>query len=200
VAYTPDWESLADALKRVIDAGASEGEGKIDLCRAIADKKIAIRVRIAAKDIMKGHVFTDRNVGVPPHLIPADFDWTHSQPVNPWSIGPAPGQHYAWIEDWKTRPLDLIELSPADVIEILCSGKSGKVYSGTARDEAAAIRALTAELKSNPQLKRDDAAAWCKTSGYKVSERGFQSRVWPKARRQANLPELAPPGRKKKTR
>jgi hypothetical protein len=133
VAYTPDWEPLADALKRVTAAGASEGEGKIDLCRAIADKKIAVRVRIAASDTKGGSSFTGRNIRVPPHLTPADFDWTHSKPVRPWSIGPAPGQHYSWIEDWKSRPIDLIELSTDDVAKVLSSAASNDTTSQYAR-------------------------------------------------------------------
>jgi hypothetical protein len=200
VAYTPDWEPLADALKRVTAAGASEDEGKIDLCRAIADKKIAIRVRIAASDTKGGSSFTGRNISVPSHLSPADFDWTHSQPVRPWPIGPAPGQHYSWIEDWKKRPLDLIELSTSDVIGVLCGGEEGRISSAIIKYETAATKALATQLKSNPQLTRAEAATWCKASGHNVSDRGFQNRVWPKAREQAGLQAKAPPGRKKSTR
>jgi hypothetical protein len=199
VAYTPDWEPLADALKRVIAAGTSEGEGKIDLCRAVADRKIAIRVRIAANDYMKGKVFKRRNIGVPPHLNPDDFDWTHSQPLNPWPIGPAPEQAYSWFEDWKPRPLDLIELWTADVIEVLCGTQSGTVSLATAGVETAATKALATHLKSNPQLSRADAAEWCKTSGYSLSDRGFQNRVWPEARVHAGLPKKGPPGRKRES-
>jgi hypothetical protein len=50
VAYTPDWEPLADALKRVVDSGISEDEAKPDLCRAVADHKIDVRVRIEKSD------------------------------------------------------------------------------------------------------------------------------------------------------
>ena len=40
MAYTPDWEPLADALKRIVAAGSDEEEAKNDLCRAVADRKI----------------------------------------------------------------------------------------------------------------------------------------------------------------
>ena len=45
MAYTPDWEAIADALKRVMATGTTEDEAKTDLCRALADRKIDIRVR-----------------------------------------------------------------------------------------------------------------------------------------------------------
>jgi hypothetical protein len=126
VAYLPDWEPLADALRRVIEAGSTEPQAKIDLCRAVADKKISIRVRIAPSDDgMRGRVFPFGNVGVPPHLAVQDFDWVQSRPLKPWSIGPMPGQHYSWIGGWENRPLDLIELSTADVIVILCGAGTG---------------------------------------------------------------------------
>ena len=48
MAYTPDWEPLADALKRVLATGVDKDEARVDLCRAVADRKIHIRVRIAA--------------------------------------------------------------------------------------------------------------------------------------------------------
>jgi hypothetical protein len=180
-------------------AGTSEDEAKTDLCHAMADGKINVRVRIAAKDIMRGKNFTGLNIEVPPHLIPADFDWTHSQPVNSWRIGPAVGQHYTWIEEWKNRPLDLIELSTADVIEVLCRRKDEGRVSATVQRETDAIEALAKHLESNPNLTRTEAKAWCKTSGFSVSNRGLESRVWPKARQQAGLQALAPAGRKRKS-
>lgn len=68
MAYTPDWERLADALQRVMAAGASEDESKLDLCRAVADGKIRVRVRIAGSG---NRVFSGGNVRVPPILGPA---------------------------------------------------------------------------------------------------------------------------------
>jgi hypothetical protein len=122
VAYTPDWESLADALKRVIATGVSEDEAKTDLCRAVADRKIDVRVRVAASDYgMRGRIFSDGNVGVPAHLDPRDFDWVQSRPLAQWPIGPRRGEHYSWIEGWGNRPLDLIELSTGDVMNVLCN-------------------------------------------------------------------------------
>jgi len=71
--------------------------------------------------------------------------------------------------------------------------------SGTkARDETAAIKALAAQLKANPQMKRVDAVGWCHKSGYKLGKRAFD-RVWPQARERAGLARIAAPGRKSKS-
>jgi hypothetical protein len=197
VAHTPNWEPLADALNRVTATGVSEDEAKTNLCRAVADRKIDVRVRIAATDHgTRGRVFSDGNVGVPPHLGHSDFDWVQSRPFAQWPIGPKRGEHYAWIGGWQNHPLDLIELSTADVVEILCSGADAKISSATAGIETAASNALASHLKRNPNLKRAEAVEWCRATGYKLSDRGFQSRVWPTARAQAGLEAKAPPGRK----
>jgi hypothetical protein len=199
MVYTPDWEPLADALKRVIATGVSEDEAKMDLCRAVADRKIDVRVKISASDYgMRGQVFSDGNVDVPPHLRPSDLDWAQSRPLAEWPIGPRPGEHYAWIGGWKNRPLDLIELWTADVIDILCDGDK-EIPSPTAGHETAAIKALASYLKSNPKMRKADAEKWCSASGHKLTGRGFQDRVWPTARTQAGLESKAPAGRKRES-
>ena len=43
MAYVPDWEQLAEALKRVIEASFSRSEAQRDICRAIIDGKIKVR-------------------------------------------------------------------------------------------------------------------------------------------------------------
>src|SRR4051794_3997919 len=102
-------------------SGTTEDEAKIDLCRAMADRKINVRVRIAAGDDyhMQGQVFAGRNVAAPPHLTPGDLDWMQSRPLRRWSIGPVGPQNYNWLGGWKEHPIDLIELSTHDVVDVL---------------------------------------------------------------------------------
>lgn len=128
MAYTPDWEPLADALKRVMAAGIDEGEAKIDLCRAVADRKIDVRVKIAATERGVRGLFSDGNVGVPQHLRPDDLDWVHSRPFAKWRIGPRPGEHYGWIGGWENRSLHLIELSTRDLMDVLCSDNQPQAH------------------------------------------------------------------------
>ncbi len=69
----------------------------------------------------------------------------------------------------------------------------------TAGDETAATKALVSHLQTNPDLKREDAAKWCKEEGYTLSGRGLKDRVWPQARVTAGLPAKGLPGRKRKS-
>jgi hypothetical protein len=201
VAYTPDWEPLSDALKRVMAMGAGENDAKTDLCSAIADRKINVRVKVSASECgMPRRFFSGANVDVPTPLTPGDLDWEQSRPFAKWRIGPRPPEHYTWIGSWEDRAIDLVEVSTVDVIEILPAGPEGKTSAATSKQENEAIKALTSYLKSKPQLTRAEALVWCKDSGFNLTGRGFQSRVWPKARTQAGLQPLAPSGRKKSMR
>ena len=115
--YIPDWEPLSDAVKRIMASSVEESEAKADLCHAIADRKISVRVILAGG---KG-VFSGGNVAPPVHLEPDDLDWGNSRPRAPWSIGPMLGQHYAWLDGWKKELFDRVEVSTADVLEKLCT-------------------------------------------------------------------------------
>jgi hypothetical protein len=116
VLYSPEWEALADALKCVVAAtGVSEQQAKTDICNAMADRKIEVRV------ISGERTFSGGNVGVPRRLNPDDFDWSHSRPLKQWFIGPMPGQHYSW--NGSNVPISLVEVSTADVREVLSNVK-----------------------------------------------------------------------------
>jgi hypothetical protein len=79
------------------------------------------------------------------------------------------------------------------------SQKSFRVSGATVGEETAAITALASQLRSVPGMTRAEAARWCSGVNFKLSERGFQNRVWPRARAQAGLQAKALPGRKRKS-
>jgi hypothetical protein len=84
------------------------------------------------------------------------------------------------------------------VCQLRQSTSSKPVPFATAGQETAAIELLSAHLKSNPDLTRKEAADWCTEKGFATSARGFQSRIWPGARREAGLDAKARAGRKRK--
>jgi hypothetical protein len=114
MAYVPDWERLFDALKRVVAVGVSVDEAKLALSRAIADRKIRVRLTVESDEdpavrwnrmLDSGQInstqaleyFEDVNVGVPRELASHDFDWENSRPFKPWSIRP---------REWQIEPRD----------------------------------------------------------------------------------------------
>jgi hypothetical protein len=204
VAYTPDWETLADALQRVKSTGLTEDKAKRDVCLALSDQKIRVQIRIA--DTAAGMPGETRSAGVviPRDLTPDDFDWVLSRPLKPWSIGPASvAEHYFWVSGTESRRIALIKLFRADVTKILCGGARAnnnfEKKPTTAAQESAAIKALASHLKTNRDLKRADALSWCQENGFSITGRGFQARVWPQARNEAGLEPIAAAGRKRKS-
>ena len=107
MAYLPKWELLGDVLKRVLAAPKTEQQAKVEICNAIADREIDVRVFHGERSYEGG------NVSVPKLLKPADLDWGRSRPFEPWLIGPMPGQHYFW--DPERLRIDLVQVSTADV-------------------------------------------------------------------------------------
>jgi hypothetical protein len=85
-----------------------------------ADKKIRVQVTIAAQTSDIAGTLIGANVKIPPHLMPGDFDWANSRPVQPWSTGPRD-----WKSDerhsfsWRDRPISLIEVRTADIIAFI---------------------------------------------------------------------------------
>jgi len=68
----------------------------------------------------------------------------------------------------------------------------------TAADQKRATDLLRDQLTTNKDLKRADAWAICHRHFPKLSQRSFQSHVWPDARVAAGLGRTAPPGPKRK--
>jgi hypothetical protein len=208
MAYVPEWERLSVALTRVMSAGVPEDKAKTDICNAIADRKIRVRFLVAKAEecslffemVTVGTVRHGEEVDIPSPLTPGDFNWGLSRPLKPWQrIG-------GWLRAlWGWWHFQWLELSRADVTKVLIASDNGDGISAgsarTAAQESAAIKALHLHLTQLPNphhLKYDDALKWCWQNGFAISDRGFQARVWPRARILAGLPEKAPPGRKSK--
>jgi hypothetical protein len=77
--------------------------------------------------------------------------------------------------------------------------KSQRVLAARPGDETTAIRALAQHLRSNRDEKKGEALLWCRIAGFKLTPRGFQDRVWPRAREQAGLEAKARAGRKRES-
>jgi hypothetical protein len=201
VRYTPDWEPLADALTRVIATGLNEDEAKTDICSAMADRKVNVQVRVAENERgLPRKFFEGFRVGVPRDLKPGDLDWAHSRPHGQWRIGPVGPDSYSdpyWT--WKTRRIDRVELATADVLWIFGSPKSTVKRGEINDDEEKAAVTLGDLLIRNQHLKKADAFKQCQEQYPKLKKRGFEQRVWAKARQLAKLRPKASPGRKPKS-
>ena len=68
--------------------------------------------------------------------------------------------------------------------------------SATTAIETNAKTFLANCLRANPEMKRNDALIACKKKFPELSGRGFKGRVWPDARKEANLEPRGRPGRK----
>lgn len=150
--YVQKWQPLAGALKRIMDSGVPEGQAKIEICCAVADKEIETRVIVDAADRdYAGAMLQGGNLMVPPRLGPGDFDWTRSRPFKAWSCGPIRPESYFDDRPWKRRSITLIELYVPDILRIWLQEKDFRPVDaitvtdnqpdGRAGDEEAAIGA-----------------------------------------------------------
>jgi hypothetical protein len=128
VAYTPEWEAIGNALKRLAASAVSESEAKRDLCSAISDGAIAIRVRLAADRYrcLPASVIPGSDLPLPLDLSPEHLDWQRSRPLQPWAM--AQRQPGEWVTTFASRAghlvdrnIELIEVRRPDV---------GKVFGG----------------------------------------------------------------------
>jgi hypothetical protein len=207
VRYVQERVPLAEARGLVESSGLSKDEAELDICRAIADRKIRLRCQVIGVQAAGGLPNNLYRWRIPSRLTPQDFNWEDSLTIAPW---PVDTQYMFQIHPRATRPNQRIylsvELSTSDVRRVLYGGRSpsqpanedsGRVPS-TSATESVATKALASQLRDNPDLKKADAKNWCASAGYQLGARGFQSRVWPKARTLAGLPAIGSPGRKQR--
>ena len=113
----PERESLLEALKRVVDAGAPVDLAKGRICTDIAQDQIRICPYVASEFTGKPDVQlrSKRQYRVPPRLAPGDFDWDNSRPLRPWPVDRTAR------DGWEDTPITFLELRTEDVIDRLCS-------------------------------------------------------------------------------
>jgi hypothetical protein len=111
--------------------GANEHQAKLDICRAVADRNIAMKVHLHADPTRQlgETVLNGINLSVPWNLAPNDFNWHRSLPSvrlrERWSIIASQPQETvlmfaARVGHLVDRTVRLIEVSSRDVTRILC--------------------------------------------------------------------------------
>jgi len=128
VACTPEWETIKEALKRVVAAGLPKEQAKRDLCRAMADRKIHLQLTTVADPRLNLPELTFEYSEVSRHLSPKDIDWSNSRPSpDSRAWGPTPKNSAEPnsvflsrnIGFWD-RTIVLIEVRSAQVTRIFC--------------------------------------------------------------------------------
>jgi hypothetical protein len=69
----PEWERLADALKRVVASGVTEGEAKAAICNAIADRSVTVRLFVGNIEGADIFLLEGWERDVPPSRTPPNF-------------------------------------------------------------------------------------------------------------------------------
>jgi hypothetical protein len=182
------FESLSDAVRRLESKGFTRKRAQRAICDVLYDRRFLKRLLWAERETPSAIVVR------PQHLrrlggvsSPADdIDWETSSLKRP-------------LLNSRGKRLVKIEIQVSDVSWYLEGGDLSASTKPTSGEETGAIRALSAQLSKNKDMKVADAKAWCASEGYELSGNGFTYRVWPKAREAAGLSLKAPPGRKPKS-
>ena len=220
MARNPALERLPSALKRAMATGRSRHEAHADICRAIDEGKVRFQLSVWFTDDdklsglhsgiasrLREELQSGKNPTAARGLLEQQLLYPLMRPtVNPTDIpSPLSSRALDWRkssfkEPWTLRKTSITSPTRCHVGIELFRDDVGKILRRSAvRDETAAIEALAAHLKKDPDLRREDAVAWCRAQNFIISVRGFQSRVWPRARIEAGLGSLAPSGRKRKS-
>jgi hypothetical protein len=86
----PTWESLGDALARVMAVREPDvEEAQTLICQVIADRRVEVLVmtdRHEVKQRSGKYQLSGSDLEIPLHLKPSHFDWDSSRPVKAWSV------------------------------------------------------------------------------------------------------------------
>ena len=117
--YVSRWEALAASLLRAMNSSLNEQSAKIQICNAIADGAIAVRVQVDGSDPdIPGMILSGMEVDLPLRLQPANFDWDKSIPLFGVRTGPDEGRGLDPSWKWTRRSIAVLELYTEDVIKI----------------------------------------------------------------------------------
>jgi hypothetical protein len=107
----PKWERLPEALQRVMGTSVSEKQAKRDLCNALADRKIRLRLcfmwRPTSQDFLARRGLPTTNVHrvtndeIPGILKPSDFDWRRSRIRKPGLWHNIRGPSGSFFGNWR---------------------------------------------------------------------------------------------------
>jgi hypothetical protein len=144
--YRPDWELLADALKRVQNTNhLTEDEAKADLCRALGDGKIRVKLCVRKTARMGGDHVGHCLPGT--HVSPDEFDWKRSRALEESS---------ATIYGYEDQPVDALMISTTHVVEVLCGGIGH--FTGPKAQPAKDEQRNAAEQAVDKEPEPEDAA------------------------------------------
>jgi hypothetical protein len=118
-----EWESLTDALRRIIGIESTREAAKKVICDHISQDLIKVRVLpLGSERYISGRTAVD----VPQVLKPSDLDWAHSRPKRPWRIDFSRG-----LYSWELHDIARLELSTFDT-----QWKLGDVPDAPRKNEA----------------------------------------------------------------
>jgi hypothetical protein len=116
VALHSDWLPLNDAVDRLAARDVRADRAKLDICTAITDLRLRIRVHV--NDDTAPKIFETNDIQISDRLNPAHLNWAGSRPalLYPWKIRSGDG--------WRVRPVTLIEACAGDFTTELCKDVS----------------------------------------------------------------------------
>jgi hypothetical protein len=158
-----EWESLAEAMQRVIEVGVSVETAKKEICDHVSQD--LIRVRVFPEDSrhsLKGRLFVD----VPELLKPDDLDWVLSCPKDRWGIDPH------GLRAWEPSKISLLQLNVSDTDGKLCEPRRGAPSGNELATLAAEGPAsLTTDINgTKPKVMEGQSRATPLTPKQKITE------------------------------
>jgi hypothetical protein len=205
LAYSHLWESLTEALRRIVLNGIGETTAKDQLSQAIADGQVKVQVLIDRSDPeVGGQVLAGSSLSVPERLSSEDLDWERSCPFGPWETGPGNVEHYEATWRWQARPVQRLEVSTIDVNVIWDASKvppiSGPSGGSTVADGRRLERWLTDRMSGNPDapMSKADTKEAAESAGLRFSDRAFH-RAWSNAIQASGATQWSKAGRKPKS-